>query len=100
MTAEVNRLQRLVTRRFNEWRNNHWGVSLESLNTDDESLWMMNKRVLRFHTPSPPPGQPWESLSQTLKNRRPCRKSGESVSAGERTSVPAVIEIVDVGLGS
>jgi len=30
LKAEVNRLQRSVTRRLNEWRNDQWSVTLES----------------------------------------------------------------------
>ena len=30
LTAEVNRLQRSVTRRLNEWRNDQWSATLES----------------------------------------------------------------------
>ena len=39
LKAEVNRLQRSVTRRLNEWRNDQWNATLESLNPEDQSLW-------------------------------------------------------------
>jgi len=51
--TEVNRLQMSVTRRLNEWRNDQWSATLESLNHEDQSLWKMTKRVMRFSTPSP-----------------------------------------------
>jgi len=54
LTAEVNRLQRSMTRRLNEWRNDQWGATLESLDPEDQSLWRMAKRVMRVPTPSPP----------------------------------------------
>jgi hypothetical protein len=43
-----------VTRRLNEWRNDQWIATLESLDTEDQSLWRMIKRVMRVPTPSPP----------------------------------------------
>ena len=52
LKAEVNRLQRSVTRRLNEWRNDQWSTTLESLNPEDQSLWKMTKRVMRVPTPS------------------------------------------------
>jgi hypothetical protein len=54
LKAEVNRLQKSVTRRLNEWRNEQWGATLESLNPEDKSLWRMTKRMMRVPTPSPP----------------------------------------------
>jgi hypothetical protein len=38
LRAEVNRLQRSVTRRLNEWRNEKWSTTIESLNPEDQSL--------------------------------------------------------------
>ena len=54
LKAEVNRLQSSVTRRLNEWRNDQWSTTLESLDPADQSLWRMTKRVMRVPTPSPP----------------------------------------------
>jgi hypothetical protein len=54
LKAEVNRLQRSVTKQLNEWRNDQWSNTLESLDPDDQSLWKMNRRVMRFPTPSSP----------------------------------------------
>ena len=36
LKTEVNRLQRSVTRRLNEWRNDQWSATLESLNTEGQ----------------------------------------------------------------
>ena len=36
LRAEVNRLQRSVTRRLNEWRNDQWSATLESLDPEDQ----------------------------------------------------------------
>ena len=54
LRTEVNRLQRSVTRRLNEWRNDQWSATLESLDPEDQSLWRMAKRVMRVPTPSSP----------------------------------------------
>ena len=54
LKAEVNRLQRSVTRRLNEWRNDQWSTTLESLDSEDQSLWKMTKRVMRVPIPPPP----------------------------------------------
>jgi hypothetical protein len=71
LRAEVNRLQRSVTRRLNEWRNDQWSKTLESLDPEDQSLWRMTKRVMRVPTPSPPLVTPGELLSQTLRKPKP-----------------------------
>jgi hypothetical protein len=47
LEAEVKRLQRSVTRRVNEWRNDKCCATLESLDSEDQSLWRMTKRVVR-----------------------------------------------------
>jgi hypothetical protein len=47
LKAEVNRLQRSVTGRLNEWSNDQWSATLESLDPEDRSLWRMTKRVTR-----------------------------------------------------
>jgi hypothetical protein len=54
LKAEVNRLQRSVTCRLNEWRNDQWSATLESLDPEDQSLWKMTKRVMKVPTPSSP----------------------------------------------
>jgi hypothetical protein len=55
LKAKVNRLQRSVAHRLNEWRDDQWwSATLESLDPEDQSLWRMTKRVIRVSTPSPP----------------------------------------------
>ena len=51
LKAEDNRPQRSVTRRLNQWRNDQWSATLESLDSEDQSLWRMAKRVIRVPTP-------------------------------------------------
>jgi hypothetical protein len=51
LKAQINRLQRSVTWQLNEWRNDQWSDALESLCSEDQSLWNMNKRVMRVPTP-------------------------------------------------
>jgi len=51
LKAEVNRLQRAVTRRLKEWRNDQWSPTLESLDPEDQSLWRMTNSIS-------PPGHP------------------------------------------
>jgi len=41
LKSEVNRLQSSVTRWLNEWRNDQWSATLESLDPEDQSLWRM-----------------------------------------------------------
>jgi len=71
LKAEVNRLQRSVTRRLNEWWNDQWSATLESLDPEDQSLWRMTKRVMRVPTPSPPWSPQRESHSKTLRKPKP-----------------------------
>jgi len=66
LKAEVNCLQRSLTRRLNEWRKDQWSATLDSLDPEDQALWRMTKRVMRDPTPSPLLVTPGESLSQTL----------------------------------
>ena len=70
LRSEVNRLQRSVTCRLNEWRNDQCSDTLEFLDPEDQSLGRMAKRVMRVPTPSPPV-HPGESLSQTLRKLKP-----------------------------
>jgi hypothetical protein len=54
LKAQVNRLQRSVTYRLNEWRSEQWSDTLKSLDSEDQTLWKMTKRVMRVPTPSLP----------------------------------------------
>ena len=53
LKTEVSRLQRSVTRWLNEWRNDQWSATLESLNPKDQSLWKVTNRVMSSHSISP-----------------------------------------------
>jgi hypothetical protein len=46
LKAEANRLNRLATYWLNEWRNKQWNDMLESLHSEEKSLWKMTKRVM------------------------------------------------------
>jgi hypothetical protein len=54
LKAEVNRLQRSVNHQLNEWRNDYWSGTLERLDSEDQSLLKVTRRVMRIPTPSPP----------------------------------------------
>ena len=71
LKVEVKRLQRSVTRRLNEWRNDQWSATLESLHPEDQSPCRMTKRVIRDTTPSPTLVTTGDSLSQILRNPKP-----------------------------
>jgi hypothetical protein len=53
VNVQVNRLQRSVTYRLNEWQNEQWCDTLESLDSEDQSPWKLTKCVIRVPTPSP-----------------------------------------------
>jgi hypothetical protein len=57
---ETRLKNRSVTYRLNEWRNEQRSDTLESLDSEDQSLWKMTKRVIQVHTPSPPLQVPGE----------------------------------------
>jgi hypothetical protein len=64
----VNRLQRSVTHRLNEWRNEKWSDALESVDSAEQSLWKLTMRVMRVPTPSPPLLVQWgQALSDSEK---------------------------------
>ena len=92
----MNRPQRSVFRRLNDWRNDQWSATLESLDPEDQSLWRMTKRLIRVPTPSPPlvttggralsDSEKAEALADNLKTQfQPMNDA----------SFPAVIEMVD-----
>jgi hypothetical protein len=101
LKAEVNRLQRAVTRRLNEWRNDQWSATLESLDPEDQSLWRLTKRVMRVPTPSPPLVTPEGiALSDSEKAEALADNLEIQFQLVTDPSVPAVIEMVDVVLRS
>jgi len=101
LIAEINRLQRSVTRRLNEWRNDQWSATLESLDPEDQSLWRMTKRVMRVPTPTPPLVTPdGIALSDSEKAEALADNLEAQFQPLTDPSVPAVIETVAVALGS
>ena len=98
LQAAVNCLQTSVTRQLNEWRNDQWRATLESLDPEDQSLWRMTKREMRVPTPSPPWSTQGESDSE--KAEALADKLEAQFQPVTEPSVPAVIETVDVALGS
>jgi hypothetical protein len=54
LKIQVSNLQLSVTYRLNECRNKQCSDTLESLDSEDQSLWKITKGVMRFRTLSPP----------------------------------------------
>ena len=48
----VNRLQRCIGIKLKLWKNAQWADTIESLNSEDHSLWKMTKRVIRIPDPN------------------------------------------------
>jgi hypothetical protein len=90
-----------MPRRLNEWRNDQWSATLESLDPDDQLLWRMTKRVLRVPTPSPPQVTLGGiALSDSEKAETLADNLEAQFQPVTDHSVPAVIETVDVWLRS
>jgi len=101
LKAEVNRLQRSVTRRLKERRNDQWSATLESLDPEDQSLWRMTKRVIEFLLHPPPliiPGG--IAFSDSEKAEAPADNLEAQFQPVTDPSVSAVIETVEVALRS
>ena len=98
LRTEVNRMQKSVTRRLNEWRNDQWSATLESLDPEDQSLWRMAQRVMRNPTLSPP----WSPRGIALSDSEKAEALPDTLETQFHpvadSSVPAVIEMVDVAL--
>jgi hypothetical protein len=67
LKPKVKCLQRSVTRRLKEWRNDQWSATLKSIDPEDHSRWRMTKRLMRVPTSSPP-GHPAGFGSLRLRN--------------------------------
>jgi hypothetical protein len=92
LKADVNRLQMSVTRRLNEWRNDQWSTTFESLDPEDQSLWRMTKRMMRVPTPSPFLVTPGEiALSVSEKSEALADSLEAQFRPVADPSVPAVI---------
>jgi len=101
LKPEVNLLQRSVTCRLNEWRNDQWSATLESLEPGNQSLWRMTKQVMRFPTPSPPLVTPGRfALSDKEKTEALADNLEAQFQPVTDPSDPAFIETVDVALKS
>ena len=97
LKAEVNRLQRSLTRRLNDWRNDQWRATLETLHREDQSLWRMTKRVMRVPTPSPPGHPGGIALSDSEKAEALADNLETQFQTVTDPSVQPVIEMVDKG---
>jgi hypothetical protein len=99
MKAQTNRLQRSVTYRLNGRRNGQCSDALESLDSEDQSLWKMTKGVMRVPTPSPPFQGPG---GLTLSDSERAEALAESLEAQfqpvDDPSDPAFTERVDVAI--
>jgi hypothetical protein len=90
-----------VSRQLNEWRNDQWSATLESLDAQDQSLWRMTRRLLRVPTPSPPLVTPGGlALSDPEKSESLADNLGTQFQPVTDPSVSAVIEMVNVALRS
>ncbi|PSN43798.1 hypothetical protein C0J52_15506 [Blattella germanica] len=50
----MNRLQRSINFEVRVWKNDLWTEKLETLDTQDSSLWKMTKQLMRVQDPTPP----------------------------------------------
>jgi hypothetical protein len=98
--AEDNREQTTVTRRLNEWRNDLWGAQRESLDSEDQSLWRMTKRVIRVPTASPQATQGGFAISDSEEPEAFADTLETYFHPVTDSSVPADIEKSDVALRS
>jgi hypothetical protein len=95
LEAHVNRLQRSANYRLNEWRNEMWSETLESLDSEDQSLWQITKRVMRVPTPSPPLQEPGGlALSDSEKAEDLADSHQVQFELVNDPSGPAAIEMV------
>jgi hypothetical protein len=100
LKAEVNRLQRSVTHRLNEWRTDQGSATLESLDPEDQSLWRMTKWVMRVPTPPPLVTSGEIALSDSEKAEALADNLEIQFQPVTDPSVPAGIEMVVVALRS
>jgi hypothetical protein len=92
LKAKVNRL----THRLNEWRNEQRSDTLESLDSEDQSLRKITKRVMRVPTPSPPIVVPGGLvLSDPEKTEALADSLEAQFQPVNDPSDPAVVEIID-----
>jgi hypothetical protein len=86
-----------VTYQLNQWRNGQWSDALESLGSEDQSLWKMTKWVMRVPTPSPPlQGPGGVALSDSEKAEALADSLEAQFQPVDDPSDPAFTEMVDV----
>jgi hypothetical protein len=99
LKAQINRLQRSVTYQPNEWRKDQWSDALESLDSEDQSLWKITKRVMRVSTPSLPLQVPGGlAVSDSEKAEALADSLEAQFQPVDDPSDPAFTEIVDVAM--
>jgi len=81
---------------LNEWRNDQWIATLESINPEDHSLWRVTKRVMRVSTLFPSGHLGGIALSESDKTETIADSMETQFWSVTDSSVPAVIEIFDV----
>jgi hypothetical protein len=96
LNTAINRFGMSLPLKLNEWRNDQWSSTVESLDPEDQSLVKMNARMMKIPTPSSPLVTPRVfAITDSGKSRSPCRQNGDSFSASIDTSEQAVIEVVN-----
>jgi len=100
LRTEVISLQRSVTRRLNESRNDQRSATLVSLDPEDQSLWRMTKWVMRIPSPSPILSRRGIPLSDSEKAEDLTDSLETRFQPATDPSVPTVIEMVEVALRS
>ena len=71
-----------MTLQLQELRNDQCSDNLEALHPEDQSLWMMTKRVMRVTTPTPPLDTLGGSAVSDSEIAEALADSLEAVSAG------------------
>ena len=88
-----------MSRQLNEWRNDQWSATLESLDRQDQSLWRMTKRLMRVATPSLLLDTPARfSLSNSYKAEAFADNLKTQFQPVTDRSFPAVIQMLVVAL--
>jgi hypothetical protein len=83
LNAEVNRLQRPVNNQHNEWRKNRWSNKLESLDSEDQSLWKITTKVITICNQSSPLVASGRIAPVIRHSRSTCGRFGGSILAGK-----------------
>jgi hypothetical protein len=97
MKAQVNRLQRSVIYRLDEWSKGKWSDVLESLDSEDKSLWKVTRpcEFRPLHPPPPPQVPGGLALSDCEKAEALADSLGSQLQSVVDPSDPAVTETVD-----